>query len=365
MGNEYSESAASSTSRLVRLCFGYFFFYVITGVSVKYFLKTGEGFPGIPGMEFLLYNTAGSSVFVTFLVLIWRWYRLDSVSKVRICGVMIPGEIPYIVFSGICTAVIVPTTTLLYSFDGISVMVAMIIMRGSVIIIGRLVDAIQISRGILKKKVYAEENIAMVIALAAVFVKLFTKADDGASPLSSIPFMVIFFSYIAAYAFRIYIMNYYKNTRPPEAKKDNNRAFFAIEQITSFTTMVLVTLCVLVAAGKFGVTGPRITPFSDAVFHTNWKWAPWAALVGVAYGINAFFSVFIFMFKGRTATFANLANRLTSLIAGTLSTVIFAAFFGGRYPQLIDWISLVLIFFAIGFMVKAEKRRKAELTAAK
>ena len=71
------------------------------------------------------------------------------------------------------------------------------------------------------------------------------------------------------------------------------------------------------------------------------------------------------MFKGRTATFANLANRLTSLIAGTLSTVIFAAVFGGKYPAVIDWVSLGFIFLAIYFMAKAEKRRKAELSAAK
>lgn len=361
-----SDNNSGSTARLIQLCFGYFFFYVITGVFVKYFLNTAPGFPGLPGMEFLLYNTAGSSILVTLFVLVLRWYKLDSIQKIKFCGITMPCEIPYIVFSGICTAVVVPTTTLLYSFDGISVMVAMIIMRGSVIIIGRIVDAIQIRRGILKKKVFMEENIAMVIALLAVVIKLFTKTDDGkASPLSSLPFMIIFLSYIAAYAFRIYIMNYYKNTRPPEAKKDNNRAFFAIEQITSFTTMVLVTACVLVAAGKFGVAGPRITPFSDAVFHTNWDWAPWAALVGVAYGINAFFSVFIFMFKGRTATFANLANRLTSLIAGTLATVLYAFFFGGEYPAVIDWVSLGFIFIAIGFMVVAEKKRKAELAASK
>jgi len=369
MENKLSDNNSGSTSRLLQLCFCYFFFYIITGVGVKFFLKTGEGFPGLPGMEYLFYSTLASTVLVTAIVLILRWYRLDSVRKIKVCGITMPSELPYIVFSGICTAVVVPTTTLLYTFDHISVMVAMIIMRGSVIIIGRIVDAIQIKQGILKKKVFMEENIAMCIALFAVLIKAFTGGSDGKeSPFSSIPFMVIFFSYILAYMFRIYIMNYYKNTRPAEekaAKKDNNKAFFAIEQIASFTTMLLVTICVLIAAGKFGVTGPRIDPFAKAFFNTNWDWAIWAGLVGTAYGINAFFSVFIFMFKGRTATFANLANRLTSLIAGTLSTVIFAAVFGGKYPALIDWVSLGFIFLAIWFMAKAEKRRKAEMAASK
>ena len=63
-----------------------------------------------------------------------------------------PVEIPYIIASGVCTAVVVPTTTLMYSFKNISVMVAMVVMRGAVIVIGRVVDEIQIRQGILKKR---------------------------------------------------------------------------------------------------------------------------------------------------------------------------------------------------------------------
>jgi hypothetical protein len=354
-------NSSGSTSRLLQLCFGYFIFYVINGVAVKFFLSTGEGYPALNGMEYLVYNTAGAALLATGVVLVLKWYRIESVRKINIMGISIPSELPYILVSGICTAVIVPTTTLLYSFRGISVMVAMIIMRGSVIIIGRVVDAIQIKRGILKKKVYLEENIAMFIALFAVSIKIFSGSGDGASPFTSIPVMVIFGSYIVSYAIRIYIMNYYKNTRPPEEKKDNNKSFFAIEQITSFITMFLVTAAVLVAAKNFGVTGERITPFSNAFFETNTEWAPWAFFAGSAYGIIAFLSVFIFMFKGRTATFAGLANRLTSLIAGTVSTLVIAIFFSGKFPAIIDWVSLSFIFIAIAFMSKAEKKRKCEI----
>ncbi|MDO9068243.1 MAG: hypothetical protein Q7W05_07280, partial [Deltaproteobacteria bacterium] len=84
-------------------------------------------------------------------------------------------------------------------------------------------------------------------------------------------------------------------------------------------------------------------------------------LAGTAYGIVAFFSVFIFMFKGRTATFAGLSNRLTSLIAGTAATLLFAVFFKGRYPKYEDWLSLALILIAVGFMTRAELKRSTEL----
>ena len=351
----------ASTARLIELCIGYFIFYVITGVAVKFFLSTKEGFPALDGMEYLVYNTAGGTVIATGVVLILKWYRLDSIGKIKFLGFMIPSEIPYIIASGICTAVVIPTTTLLYSFKGISVMVAMVIMRGAVIIIGRVVDEIQIHQGILKKKVYAEENFAMVLALFAVSINIIADDSSGESAFTSIPAMVIFGSYILAYSFRIYIMNYYKNTRRDECKKDTNNAFFAIEQITSTITLITVTAAIVVFARSFDITGERITPFVNAVVSPNPVWSHWAFIAGIAYGIVAFFSVFLFMFKGRTATFAGLVNRLTSLIAGTVSTLLFAAIFGGSYPHLVDWIALVFILGAVGFMAKAEKKRKKEL----
>lgn len=353
---------SGSTSRLLQLCFGYFFFYVITGVAVKYFLSTKEGYPGLHGMEYLVYNTAGGAVIATGVVLLLKWYKIDSVKKIKLIGMTIPSELPYIIASGICTAVVIPTTTLLYSFRGISVMVAMVIMRGAVIVIGRVVDEIQIRQGILKKKVYMEENIAMLVALLAVSIKIFGgDGKGGDSPFNSIPVLVIFGSYILAYSIRIYIMNYYKNTRSPEEKKDNNKSFFAIEQISSTITLILVTVAVVAVAKSFGAVGERITPFADAVVAPDMEWGPWAFLAGVGYGIVAFFSVFLFMFKGRTATFAGLVNRLTSLIAGTTATILFAFMFSGKYPELIDWISLFFILVAVGFMAKAEKKRRFEI----
>ncbi|MFO7735235.1 MAG: hypothetical protein R6W70_03350 [bacterium] len=52
------------------------------------------------------------------------------------------------------TAVVVPTRTLMYSFRTISVMVAMVLMRGAVIIIGRVVAVAFM--GIAEKKHTAE-----------------------------------------------------------------------------------------------------------------------------------------------------------------------------------------------------------------
>ena len=349
-----------STSALIQLCIGYFIFYVITGVSVKYFLGGAPGFPHMDGMEFLVYSTAGGMGISMLVVMILRWYRFESTQRTKLGPLTLPSEFLYIIPSGICTAIIVPTTTLMYSFDGISVMVAMVLMRGSVIVISRLIDEIQIRQGILKKTVYFEENIAVAIAISVVIIELLSPAKSGKSPFGSLPVMIIFSSYIVAYTLRIYIMNYYKNTRPKGAS-GSNKGFFAIEQLAAFATVALVTLMFVLLHQFAGVEGPRVTPMVNAIVYPNPLWWHWAILAGIAYGIVAFFSVFIFMFKGRTATFAGLVNRLTSLIAGTAATLLFAVMFSGKYPHYFDWINLGLILVAVAFMTKAERRRAQEL----
>lgn len=345
-----------STARLVQLSIGYLIFYVITGLSVKYFLANG-----MQDMEYLVYSTGSSITFATGVALFLGWYKLQSVKLLTWRQYKFPSELLYIIPSGVLTAIVIPTTTLLYSFKGISVMVAMVIMRGSVIIIGRIVDAIQIKKGILTKKVYLEENLGVVFAIIAVSVKVLSGGHDGgANPFTSLPVVIIFSSYISAYAIRIYIMNYYKNTRPRNTKIDNNKAFFGVEQISSTITLYLVTVILLLIVKNTGWEGERITSFYQAFAHPASGFG-WAMFWGLAFGVVAFFSVFLFMFKGRTATFAGLVNRLTSLIAGTASTLLFALFFGGKWPKMIDWISLLFILIAVGFIALAEKKRSAEL----
>jgi hypothetical protein len=78
----------------------------------------------------------------------------------------------------------------------------------------------------------------------------------------------------------------------------------------------------------------------------------------------AFSSVFLFMFPGRTATFAGLVNRITSLLAGTAATVILAVLFHQRPPGLVDWLSLGLVLIAATLLARVELDRAREHSAA-
>ena len=348
-----SRPAAGSTARLLQLCAGYYVFYVITGVAVKYFLGEKEqGFPGMGGIEFLVNSTIGANLIVLVVIFTLGWIKLKSNRLVKVGPLKLPSELAYIVPSGVCTGIVIPTTTLMYTLP-ISVMVAMVIMRGSVIVISRVVDMIQIKQGILTKRVYPEENWAVVFALGAVATNLFGGRFDFAGNPAA---LTILGSYITAYAFRIYIMNYYKNTRAPGVPHDS-RGFFALEQLAATATLILMGVIVVNAGSWFGSYDSRIDEFTDALRSPDYR----AMLAGVPFGIVAFFSVFIFLFKGRTATFVGLVNRLTSLLAGITATLVFAVAFGGRYPNAREWVSVALIIVAVYFLTRAEKKRAAEL----
>lgn len=355
--------SAGDTRKLVELCGGYFGAYVLTGVLVKYF--TGLREPRMTDMAYLVNNTLGGSVFALGVVIVAGWLHLRSNQRRRFGPFTLPSEIVYIIPSGICTALIIPTTTLMYSLP-MSVMVAMVIMRGSVIVISRAVDAIQIRQGLLVRQVYREENWAVVFALLAVATNVLllpiagalgidSDAPDGAFDFVESPFaLVVMAIYIVAYAVRIYVMNYFKNTRAKGVPLDN-KGFFAIEQVTATVAMLAIT-AVVAASGS---SDPRIVEFHRSVTELE----PIAIVAGIPYGAVAFFSVFIFMFRGRTATFAGLVNRLTSLLGGIAATLLLAALFGLRWPSIQDWVSVGFIAIAVGFLARAERRRSQETQA--
>ncbi|HAH32164.1 MAG TPA: hypothetical protein DCL44_07615 [Elusimicrobia bacterium] len=351
-----------TTERLLQLAFAYFATYIVTGIAPKYFMNKAPGYPAMSDVQYMVYSTLFSSLFCVSLVIAWGWYKFQSQGKITVLGLTFPKEFLYIIPSGICTAVVIPTTTLMYLLP-ISVMVAMIIMRASIIVISRIIDSIQIRQGILHKKVYKEENIAVVFALAAVGLKLYYVKPGDFDFINNVAAMTILTSYIIAYAIRIYIMNYFKNTRAKGVPYDN-KGFFAVEQLSASTTMILATLAVIYLMtpnpeNSKDFVGNFQTAFSMP--HKDWLKA---ALAGIPYGIGAFFSVFLFMFKGRTATFAGLVNRLTSLIAGTIATLLVFFLMAAKPPAKEDWLGLLLIFVAIYFLGVSEKKRACELAKA-
>lgn len=376
-------SREGTTGQLLQLCAGYFLSYVATGVVVKWFTG-GLRQPPMGEIAFLFTNTLSSSLICVVAVFALGWLRLPAGRTRRWFGRTVPEETPAIVASGVCTAVIIPATTMLYTLP-ISVMVAMVIMRGSIIVTSRVIDAILARRGLLKRRVHPEENWAVVFALLALGthvllvpvsealmrmgfdvagIGIAVKQGDGHFDfLGSAAAMGILTAYIAAYAIRLYVMNVFKLTRPPlDAQHPaglDNRGYFAIEQVAASATMALAAAVLIALPSLAGVRTPALLEFRAAAVQLDWA----AFASGVPYALVAFFSVFLFMFQGRTATFAGLVNRITSLLAGTTATLLLAWVFGLKPPATADWISLGFLGVAVGLLARVETRRARDKAA--
>ncbi len=349
---------------LLQLCLGYFFFYVLTGLSVKYFTGSGEkGFLGLNDVEYLLYSTTVASALCVGVVFVFGWHKRMEWRGWK--------AIAPILFSGVCTAFISPSTTLIYT-QPISVMIAMVLMRAGVLIVSRLVDLILSFQGLAKRAVLWQENMAVVLAIASLSLQAGSSVlhQQGDAVVKHFAFlqsnmvMGLLLFYMLSYFFRIYIMNWFKSVDPAGARIDN-KAFFGIEQLAASGTMLFAAVLMFLF-GNVGIPDPAA--FSGklvlAVSQPSLHWFT-ASLSGIFYGMVAFFSVFIFLLRGRSATFAGLANRLTSLLAGTTATLIGCIVWATPWPSVVDWISFLLIMFAVFLLATAERRHNAMIGPAK
>lgn len=341
------ENRKSGFGGLFALCCGYFASYVLFGVFLKWLLDRREGFPAMSGME-VLFNTSVGGMGVALAVVLIFWWpgRLKSTLP-TIWGGRLPGEYKWLIPSGICTGFVIPTTTLMYTY-GYSVMVAMVLMRSALMVASRIVDAILIRQGHLDKEVYWQENVAVLAAIGALGIVIFGAGKEDFQFFQSPAAMVTMGIYIIPYSIRIYILSRFK-------LKADHKALFGIEQLfAAFTVITAVTIFLLLFHA--GWKPQQLVDFTAGFYNPTLI----AIIIGMPFGIGAFFSVFLYLYKGGTATFNITLNRLTSLIGGTTATLIFHYAFGGKAIKAQNWAALGVIFIAIGFLTWAGKRRSAE-----
>ena len=342
----------SDLSGIFGLCFGYFFFYTFYGLFIKWLLDKRDGFPAMPGMEVLFHTTLGGTAICVAVVLLFWWPGRLKSTMPRIWGGRLPGEYAWLIPSGICTGFVIPTTTLMYTY-GYSVMVAMVLMRASLVVASRVVDAILIRQGFLTKKVFWQEDAAVLLAVGAISVVLFGAGPDDFQFFGSPAAMITMVCYIFPYSLRIYILNRFKISV-------DHRAIFGIEQIFASLTIVIGTIAAVLFV-RAGVQAPQVVDYVRGLQHPD----PAGIMIGVPYGIGAFFSVFLFLYKGGTATFNTTMNRLTSLVAGTAATLGFFYLFQGKPVASHEWTALAIVVTAIGFLGWAGRRRQQEAALAR
>lgn len=324
--------------------FGYFACYVpysfMTKVMSKGLLPHLNG-DGLAGFSILPVTAIATTIAMIVTISSLGWWKYATHSK--IFGINMPHPTKWTFLSGLCTALIIGTTTLAYTFEGLSIVFAMVLMRGGVLIIAPIVDKIT------KRKVRWFAYAGMSCALLALLVSLFDTSGYH------VPFMagIIIATYLASYFIRFQFMSRLAKSE----NEDANKKYFVEEQMTA--TPMFVLLLILITIFNFGgVTESVRTGFT---FHWNQPYLWALIMIGVLSQGTGVFGTLVFLDKNEN-TYCIPVNRSSSIIAGVIASFLLTLFPGVNPPATSRLIGAGFIIFAILFLTIPQALAKMKAT---
>ncbi|MCP4868717.1 MAG: hypothetical protein GY898_08365 [Proteobacteria bacterium] len=328
--------------------FGYFAAYVPYSALTK---AVSKGLlpgmtEGVSGFELLPPTVLVSFLGMIVFLLATGWWKYAT--KYEIGGVTVPGPRPLTLASGLCVAVIIATTTLAYTFTGVSIVFMMLLMRGGVLILAPIVDALS------KRRVRWFSWVALGLSLSALVVAFAEKGGWGLKTIA----VVDISAYLGAYFFRLKIMS---GTAKSE-KASENIAFFAEEQLVG-TPAILAALALgaMFAPGEIGES-------LNAGFTTFWTEQPvvfQAVLIGLFSQGTGIFGGLILLGPQENA-FCVPVNRSSSILAGLFASLALTVWLGEPATSGHQLVGAGLVLVAILFLSippMLAKKRAAEAAA--
>jgi hypothetical protein len=340
---------------IAALCFGYFAAYVPYSMMTKMITKglfPSMGGQGLTGFELQPIAMFANIIVLTIFFTLAGWWKHATHSK--FLGISFPRPRWYTFLSGLCTGGIIMTTTLAYTFDGISIVFAMLLMRGGVLVMAPIVDTVARRR---KRKIYWPSWIAAILSLGALVVAFAGKAGTAITVVATVDICL----YLACYFIRFLFMS----NRAKSEDQSERKGYIVEEQMTAAPVMLIGLVIVGLIGSQMAPssmpgmiwTGLVTTPFSGYFWHIF--------LIGTfSYGTGLFGT--LILLDKRENTFTVPANRVSSIIAGVLATYLLAIFYAQRYPSTYQLIGVGLVLTAIIFLsyrTIVEKRNKKKVKA--
>ncbi|MEM9014318.1 MAG: hypothetical protein AAGB02_04340 [Pseudomonadota bacterium] len=222
--------------------------------------------------------------------------------------------------SGAAVLTIAWSTVAAFSLGGVGVIVALLWMRGGVLILSPFMDIIS------GRRIARASFIALGLSLIAVAIAISARAYSQATV-----FAFVIASYLVAYSVRLGLMS----TRA-KAWARGERAAYARDEFIWAGIFAIVALAL-------GAVGDAFSANADVSISIN------AALVGVLYSLVLFFGTMIYL-DPRENTFTIAINRGASLLGGVAGALLAAAFGLVAGPAAIDLVGAGLVLVALAFL---------------
>ncbi len=328
------------------LAFGYFLFYIPYSALVKALtsgMLQGSGivegdYGNISGLEMLPAVLIGTAITMPLILFTLGWYRYMGRRKAFGFNWFVPSR--WSVYSGVAFAVIIATTTLAYSFHGVSIVLALLLMRGGVLVMSPIIDRL------FSRPVHWFSWAGLGLSVVALLVALIPVQEYTLTGLV----LLNLSGYLLGYAVRLRLM-----TRcAKDVDETINRRFFVEENTVAM--VALIAIPGLIALFKIGDAGDALHAGFTTFFETDLVWP--ALLIGVLYGCLGIFGRLIYLNR-RENTFVIPVNRCSSLLSGLVATLLLVVWADGDFPSAAQLFAAAIIVVALAVLAIFDTRHMA------
>lgn len=296
---------------------GYFIAYTPYAGLVKA-MSAGKlpGLDGIEGLTLLPSVLAGTIVTLPIFVLLLGWWRYARVPSRAM------------IISGFGTSLIIATTTLAYAFHNISVLFALLLLRGGMLIIAPITDLLG------RRRVRWFSSVALIISLIAVLLGIVATTNHRLTIAAIINLAV----YLLGYQIRLPQMTKYAKVAHPETTR------------TYFVGEIMVTLIFLALIPLIG-TALGISSLRNglAIIVSGSATANVGFLIGALYATLYVFTTLIYLDR-RENTFCMAMNCCSSLLAGMAASYALSQLLGMPTPAWFELTGVGMIVVALMFL---------------
>ncbi|MFL5349660.1 MAG: hypothetical protein ACJ8AT_33100 [Hyalangium sp.] len=298
---------------------------------------------GIGGFALLPASTLASLVGMFCFLTVKGWWR--HASHRTVFGVSVPSPGRWTFMSGLCSAAIIGTTTLAYTFEGTSILFMMLMMRGGVLVLAPIVDAVS------KRRVQWPSWVALGLSLGAVAVA----TGPGTDPRLSLAALIDLGVYLLSYFFRLRAMSRLAKSEDPAV----SIRYFVEEQMVA-TPAIVLTLAALALVGE----GRGMLEIREGFtqFFARGRMLEEVCVGLLSQGTGIFGG--LILLDHRENAFTVPVNRASSILAGVLASAVLAAWLGQRGVEGRELLGAALVMAAmlglsVPLVLKARRERKA------
>jgi drug/metabolite transporter (DMT)-like permease len=309
------------------LALGYFLSYVpysgLAKAATSGLLTRGLR---IPASELLPSAAVSTAVAIFLFITIMGWWQHGRKRRVFGLNVLFPRRQTFI--SGIGFAAIIVTTTLAYSFSGVSIILALVLMRAGTLMMSPIIDRF------FHRRVRWFSWAGLILSLIAVVISL----NDTHNYQLSTAVLINLAIYLAGYAVRIPNMTRIAKT----GERKIAFGYFVEEQAVAMPLLVLAPLA-MAAIGRGDVANHLRFGFAHLFSgpSTLFGWA-----IGLFYAALGIFLSFIYLDR-RENTFCMPLFACSSLLSGIVASYLLAWWFRGPTPSRILMSSACLLITAL------------------